>query len=51
MKHLIKKVHEGVDLEQVKKEFKDSVGEISAAEISKVEEELIKSEKLFLSSL
>ena len=42
LKKLIKKLHEGADLEQIKKEFKDSVGEISVTEISKVEEELIK---------
>ncbi len=42
LKKLIKKLHEGADLEQVKKEFKDSVGEISVTEISKAEEELIK---------
>lgn len=42
LKHLINKLHEGADLEQVKKEFKDSIGDISAVEISKAEEELIK---------
>jgi DUF438 domain-containing protein len=42
LKKLIKKLHEGADLEQVKKEFNDMVGEISVTEISKAEEELIK---------
>jgi len=42
VKNLIRKLNEGVPLEEVKKEFEREIGEITPDQLSKVEEELIK---------
>ena len=41
LKGLLKKLHEGADPEQVKEEFKRTLGDVPPAEIAAVEEELI----------
>ncbi|MBM3141580.1 MAG: DUF438 domain-containing protein [Chloroflexi bacterium] len=42
MKGLLKKLHEGADPEQIKEEFKRTLGDVPPTEIAQVEEELIK---------
>ena len=42
LKRLLKKLHEGADPEQIKEEFKRTLGDVPATEIAQVEEELIK---------
>lgn len=42
LKELIRKLHTGTNIEDVKKEFKKRVGDISPLEIAQLEEELIK---------
>ena len=42
LKNIIKKLHNGAKVEDVKKEFEDVFGNVSASEISNVENELVK---------
>jgi DUF438 domain-containing protein len=42
LKSLLKRLHEGADPEQIKEEFKRTLGDVPATEIAQVEEELIK---------
>jgi len=42
LKGLLKKLHEGADPEQIKEEFKKTLGDVPPTEIAQVEEELIK---------
>lgn len=41
LKNLIKRLHEGVNPEEVKKEFKEAVGDITPISIAQAEEELV----------
>src|SRR4030042_4065479 len=42
LKGLLRKMHEGADPEQIKEEFKKTLGDVPPTEIAEVEEELIK---------
>ncbi|MFH0778889.1 MAG: DUF438 domain-containing protein [Candidatus Eisenbacteria bacterium] len=42
LRTLITKLHQGADTEQVKREFKKLLGDVSATDIARIEEELIK---------
>jgi len=42
LKGLLKRLHEGADPEQIKEEFKRTLGDVPAMEMAQVEEELIK---------
>src|SRR4030042_6345212 len=42
LKGLLKRLHEGADPEQIKEEFKRTLGDVPATEMAQVEEELIK---------
>jgi len=42
LKSLIRRLHEGADVEKLKKEFKEVIAEAAGTEISQLEEELIK---------
>ncbi|MGB9824174.1 MAG: DUF438 domain-containing protein [Candidatus Hydrothermia bacterium] len=42
LKELIKKIHEGENVEELKRKFKESFGDVTSEEIAKVEEELIR---------
>ena len=42
LKNIIKKLHNGANVEDVKKEFEDVFANVSASEITNVENELVK---------
>ncbi len=51
LKDIIKQLHAGASVEEVKSEFKEAIGELSVADISKLEEALMKEEGIPVSEV